>query len=137
MRLLLSVILLVGASLQAAPPFTNATWGLSWDQPTNMPVLASYVPGTNQAYVLRGTATVGLPMVNWPVIAVWTNWTLITNAGAIQLSNSVTLPFAQHFLYLNPTNLFGEAPIGFFGGLGLTGPPWSTVNTSALSKLGP
>src|SRR5579863_1288653 len=30
------------------------TWALTWDQPTNMPVMSAYAPGTNQAYQILG-----------------------------------------------------------------------------------
>lgn len=134
--LIASVLLLIGVSLEAAP---TSTWGLWWDQPTNMPVLASYVPGTNQAYQVYVTQNLGTPLTNWTLTTTWTNWTVITNGnGTISLSNNITLPFGQAFFAINPTNVFGAAPLlSGYCGLAWTGPPWSSVNNSALNRQGP
>ncbi len=134
-----SIALFCALSLHAVQPFTNATWGLSWDQPTNMPVLTSYVPGTNQAYQVYTTQNLGTPLASWTLSATWTNWFLVTNStGAIQLSNNITVPFATTFFYVNPTNVFGAAPLfSGYGGMLITGPPWSVVNDSTLNRQGP
>ena len=133
MRILICLFLSI-VGLQAAPPLT-ATWALTWDQPTNMPVLASYVPGTNQAYQVLVTQTLGTPLTNWPVVVTWTNWSVVTNNGTIQLSNNITLPWGQAFFAVNPTNVFGSAPLflGYYA-VAQTGPPWSSVNNSSLTK---
>lgn len=138
MKTIIAILLLSASSVFAAPPFQNVTWALLWDQPTNMPVLASYSPGTNQAYKVYGTSTIGTPMAQWPLLTTFTNWALITNGTTITLSNNVTLPFAtQYFFLLNPTNIWGEAPllINYYA-TAQSGPVWSTVNSS-LNRQGP
>ena len=135
----LSVLLLSSVCVIAAPPFVNVTWPLLWDQPTNMPVLSVYVPGTNQAYKIYGTSTLGTPQSQWPLLAMFTSWSLVTNGPSISLSNSVTLPFAlSYFFAINPTNVWGEPPflLGYSATL-VTGPPWSTVNSLVPNRQGP
>lgn len=134
------IILLFSASLTVAAPIVpaTATWALTFDQPTNMPVLTSYVPGTNQAYQVWGTGNLGTPLTNWTLLATWTSWALATNNGNIILSNNIQVPFGQMFFYVNPTNVFGAAPLlSGFGAMGHTGPPWSTVNNSSLNRQEP
>lgn len=129
------VCLLAALSTQAAP--LPVTWALTCDYPTNQPVLSYYAPGTNQAIQVLGTSTLGTPLANWQVVTTFTNWTLFTNGTSIILSNNVTVSFAQWFFYLNPTNVFGAAPLAQYGALLQTGPPWSTVSRSVLNKQGP
>lgn len=128
-----------GLTVHAAPPFQNVTWGLTWDQPTNMPILSAYSPATNQAYKVYVTTTVGTPQAAWSFATIFTNWTLITNGGSISLSNNVTLPFApQYFFAVNPTNVWGEPPfsLGYWSAT-MSGPAWSTVQNSGLNRQGP
>jgi hypothetical protein len=136
MRTIVSVLLLSALSALAAPPFQNVTWALVWDQPTNMPVLASYSPGTNQAYKVYGTSTLGTPQANWPLLTVFTNWFLVTNGPSISLSNNVTLPFATQFFFtINPTNVWGEPPFSLgYWAMAQSGPPWSTINNQNLNR---
>jgi hypothetical protein len=133
------VLLLLTTSAVAAPPFQNVTWAILWDQPTNMPILSAYVPGTNQAYKVYGTTTLGTPQANWPLLTTFTNWALVTNGASIQLSNNVTLPFAQqYFFFVNPTNVWGEPPFSLgFGAVAQSGPVWCPVLDSTLSRQGP
>lgn len=140
MKAIFLALLLSTVSVLAAPPFQNVTWGLLWDQPTNMPVLSAYSPGTNQAYKVYGTSTVGTPMAQWPLLTLFTNWALITNVnGSIQLSNNVTLPFAPaYFFTVNPTNVWGEPPFSLnYWATAMSGPVWSTINNSSLNRQGP
>lgn len=139
MKTSLSVLLLSVACAVGAPIVPNtSTWGLTFDQPTNMPVLLSYVPGTNQAYQVYGTPTLNTPLANWTLLTTWTSWSLVTNGTSISLSNNIQVSFGQWFFYVNPTNMFGAAPLlSGFGAVGNTGPPWSTVNNSSLSRQGP
>ena len=131
------IALLLGTfTVSAAPPFANVTWGLLWDQPTNMPVLSFYAPGTNQAYKVYGTTTLGTPMANWPLLTTWTNWTMVSSGTALQLSNNITLPFApQYFFYINPTNVWGEPPFSLgYWSWAMSGPIWSTVSDASLTR---
>jgi len=134
---------LASAKLAAALVFSNAVWGITCDYPmTNnvgdpVPVLSYYAPGTNTAIKLLGTSTLGTPLENWPTLATWTNWTLITNGATIQMSNTVTVSFAQWFFYLNPTNVFGDAPLGLYGIQLQTGPPWPLLSSATLRRNGP
>ena len=136
---ILVAFLLTTLSVCAAPivPGTS-TWAVTWDQPTNMPVLLSYVPGTNQAYQVYGTPSLNVPLTNWTLLTTWTSWSLVTNGASISLSNNIQVSFGQWFFYVNPTNVFGAAPLlSEFGAVGQTGPPWSTVNNSSLARQGP
>lgn len=135
----LAILLLSAASVLAAPPFQNVTWGIWFDYPTNMPVLSYYAPGTNEAFRIYGTSTLGTPQANWPFITTWTNWALITNGPTISISNNVTLPFApQYFFMFNPTNTWGEPPFSLnYWSWVMSGPVWSTVNNSSLNRQGP
>ncbi len=132
--LLIFTIGLLALATKAVPP-TQITWGIWFDTPTNMPVLSWWVPGTNQAYKLYGTSSPGMPVANYPLLAVWTNWLLFTNsAGSIFISNNITLAAKQQFLLVNPTNTWGELPFGDFGQTVQTGPPWSTVTSVQIGK---
>lgn len=117
MRKLLACCVLLGlVSLKAALP-NQTTWLIWWQCPTNMPPLSFYVPGTNQAYKIYGTSTLGTPMAQWPLLAVWTNWQV--SADGKWFTNTVTVPTAQYFFHMEPTNTWGEAS---FGAWGQTGP---------------
>ncbi len=136
MKTLCSIAVAFTLPLLAVVPQPPVVWGLTWDQPAGMPVLSSYVPGTNQAYQVLVTQTVGLSLTNWPLLTTFTNWVVITNqGGSITLSNTVTLPFGQAFFFLNPTNIFGAAPLlSGYGQATQTGPSWSVINNSGLNK---
>jgi len=116
------------------PLGTNATWGISFDSPTNMPVLTSWIPGTNQAYKVYGASSAGTPIDNYQLLVVWTNWFLFTNNGSIYISNNITLPAKQYYILVNPTNTWGEPPFGQFSATVHTGPPWSSVTSSTITR---
>lgn len=105
--LIIPISLLLACSALAAGPNTNTTtWAFWWQAPTNQPSLSYYVPGTNQAYKLYGTPTLGTPMANWPLLAVWTNWSV--SGDGKWFSNTFTLQATPYFFLLNPTNVWGE-----------------------------
>lgn len=137
-KLLLSVILLGTMLAFSAPPFVSVTWYLLISQPSTMPVLPSYVPGTNQAYRVYATSTLGTPQDQWPLVATWTNWVVVTNNGSIFLSNNITLPYSpQYFFTVNPTNVWGEPPFSLgYNATVQSGPVWSQVNLN-LNRQGP
>lgn len=101
-----ALLLTMAVSTALAAPPDTMTWNFFWMAPTNQPILSSYVPGTNQAYKLYGTATLGLAMTNWPLLAVWTNWTV--SGDGKWFSNQFTVASQPYFFLLNPTNTWGE-----------------------------
>ncbi len=97
----------------------TTNWAFSWPASTNMPILSTYAPGTNQAFNLYGTTNLASLITGWPRQAYWTNWDLVTNGGVIWFSNSVTVPPGVWYFALTATNLQGES---FFSPVALTGP---------------
>ncbi len=136
MKTLLAILVGFAIEASAVIPQPPVLWGLTWDHPVGMPLLSSYVPGTNQAYQIYMTQTLGTSLTNWPLFTTFTNWSIITNqGGTFTYSNNVTVPFGQAFFFINPTNVFGQAPfLSGYGSSAQTGPSWSVVNNSGINK---
>lgn len=108
----------------AAPPVPGvltSNYVVMCEHPANFPILSSYVPGTNAAFNVYGTQTLGTPMSNWPSMYNLTSWTLATNNGKamVCLSNATAGLGGQWFFVVTVSNITGES---FFSGLAQTGP---------------
>ena len=129
MKLLLVLLLLCAPLARAQNITTN--WGISWQVPTNIPLMTFYAAGTNQAYNLYGTTNLGLSITGWPLLANWNSWYLVTNGSVVSYSNPITLPAGVWYTALTGTNLQGES---FFSGVALTGPMPATPTSLTMQR---
>jgi hypothetical protein len=109
MKRIASVILLSAVASIAAPPLVPIK--LAWRDTNNVPVLSQYSPTTNNCYLLVGTNDLTAPISTWPVISVFTSWTLGTNAGLIWYTNSVTVAPDNWFFSIIASNFWGQVAI--------------------------
>jgi len=128
-KTVLALLLLLTYFVHAQNVTTN--WGISWQVPTNIPVMSFYAAGTNQAYNLYGTTNLGDVITGWPRLAYWTNWSLVTNGPTIWYSNSITLPPGVWYTAITGTNQEGES---FFSSAALTGPMAATPTSLIMQK---
>lgn len=129
MKYILALIVALTVSCHAQIITTN--WAIQWQVPTNIPVLSSYVAGTNQAYNLYGTTNFGQTITAWPLLAYWPSWSVVTNGSTIWYSNSITLPPGVWYTALTGTNQQGES---FFSPVALTGPMATTPTSLTMLK---
>lgn len=107
MKKLIIALLSIPVICAAAPTLVTLT--LAWNDTNNIPVLTSYVPTTNDCYVLIGTNNAAAPISTWPVLAVYTNWTLTTNGGKIFYNSQVSVPKDNWFFAIVTSNFWDQA----------------------------
>lgn len=126
----LLILLLSCVSLVAAP--VPVTILLSWQDTNAIPVLPQYVPGSNDCYILVGTNNITTATPDqWPVLTVFTNWTVGTNNG-VWYTNSVQVPPGTWFFSLITSNFWGEAAVP--SNVAQTGPASTPTLNLKLSR---
>jgi hypothetical protein len=117
-----------------APGVLTTNYTLIWDYPAGMPLLSSYVPGTNVAFNIYGTQTLGLAMSNWPTMYTLQSWALATNNGKVIccLSNATAGLGGAWFFVITASNITGES---FFSNPALTGPAVPAQLAGVVSLL--
>ncbi len=133
MRVLLILTLLMVMSAMADVAFGFRDWTIYWTYGGIGPY-TNYIPGSNSAWHVYGTPTVGTPVIAWQPMALWTNWSTTNITGTNYFFNTLSVPFvSQWFFTVVPTNNQGEYPLASVLSTAQTDPPLIAPSATRLS----
>ena len=107
MKTLGSILLtsLIAITILAAPKPPQPI-NLIWQDTNAVPGMTSYVWQTNSAYLIIGTTDLSVPLTNWPVVSLVTNWSL---GPALWMTSTVPVIPDKWFFAVITTNFWGTS----------------------------